>query len=1152
MKDHSKFLFQLLVLFLPIMLIAQDLPSIIPPSPEAASLGKFTEVPVSHYTGLPNISVPITSYEVGSKSFSVGISYHARGLKVEEIASRVGIGWALNAGGQITRQVRHHADDGPGGYINRPNSLMDALASENNNFFTSQSARNAYLSDASSGGSQPEPDRHPDQFILQAGSLSAKFIFDYKDDSPLIQSYDDIVIAWGPKVSNNIIESFVVTDKDGFKYYFGVSKNGLRTAQNWDQNFGNYAIKSEGGYDITYDDNAYTTYNTWCLMDVESPNGELVSFVYEEQISEFFRRSYDKLIDSNHAISNAAKIMSHQYQLKEILHKGGKIEFESNDLRQDIGHFCSSKELDKINIYDHNQSLVKTFALYHSYPATVSDDNQNPTLSQMDISASKRLRLDSITEIGKNALTKPPFVFTYNSQKLPNRFSNSQDLWGYYNGKGNGHFLTYFGSGYLGADRTVDTIKSMAGMLEKIKYPTGGSTKFLYEHNKGVLGPEFDHIKFRETNPGISAHAVISNIEPQTYSNGYYSKEVTINETVGPVRVNVNLPTINGINHNETCSSPHNDCGFLIRLESINNNPNPTINFNSGIEDYYFMGGDYKLIVEPKSWLLWDPAPMSAPPFIVSLTWKEQELSQHNLLYSSGKRIKMIEFLDSGGNVVSNKEYSYLNSLGDESGVILSLPFFGSLKPAFVGTNLNVFEPGEAVPGSLFTTYQDNTIGYQVVTEYHGDITNNFGKTKYEYIVQKDTDDFLSYPITPPTDNEWLRGLVRGVTHYRRGVNETYKKIKYIENQYTYGDGYLLPLIFTPLSHRQNFEDNWILSDPPLSQPGLLYDKTRSFFRLPLINLYVPFNPDGTVSHKSTNYKIYHFTGGTLGNFRSTETLYDDNENPTLITETKTAYDYDKHYQPSMVTTVTSDGIPVIQTFTYPQSLTSSSEAEQILKCQNRVVLLETRTYRDGNNDGHPGLDEFLSATKTNYLKLTKIGYECPESGLILPGSIQTSKVTGTFDNRIEFKKYDSYGNVLQVSKADGTDITYIYGYNNTLPIAKIENATYTQISNQVDDIQIKSNSDNDRTIDALNNGIKNYQGNEGQLRSALDALRTSLPNAMVTSFTYDPLIGVTSITDSKGYTVYYEYDDLNRLTRVRDANGNVMSENKYHYLLDN
>ena len=71
-------------------------------------------------------------------------------------------------------------------------------------------------------------------------------------------------------------------------------------------------------------------------------------------------------------------------------------------------------------------------------------------------------------------------------------------------------------------------------------------------------------------------------------------------------------------------------------------------------------------------------------------------------------------------------------------------------------------------------------------------------------------------------------------------------------------------------------------------------------------------------------------------------------------------------------------------------------------------------------------------------------------------------------------------------------------------------------------------------------------------LRTALNALRTAFPDAMVTTYTYDPLVGITSMTDPKGYTVYYEYDDFNRLQRVKDQDGYIMSENKYYYRTSN
>jgi hypothetical protein len=77
-----------------------------PPSPNAASLGLYGAIPVGHYTGVPDISVPIYEIELDGKKFPVNISYHASGIKVSQEASVVGLGWTLNAGGCIVKEVR--------------------------------------------------------------------------------------------------------------------------------------------------------------------------------------------------------------------------------------------------------------------------------------------------------------------------------------------------------------------------------------------------------------------------------------------------------------------------------------------------------------------------------------------------------------------------------------------------------------------------------------------------------------------------------------------------------------------------------------------------------------------------------------------------------------------------------------------------------------------------------------------------------------------------------------------------------------------------------------------------------------------------------------------------------------------------------------
>ena len=63
---------------------------------------------------------------------------------------------------------------------------------------------------------------------------------------------------------------------------------------------------------------------------------------------------------------------------------------------------------------------------------------------------------------------------------------------------------------------------------------------------------------------------------------------------------------------------------------------------------------------------------------------------------------------------------------------------------------------------------------------------------------------------------------------------------------------------------------------------------------------------------------------------------------------------------------------------------------------------------------------------------------------------------------------------------------------------------------------------------------------------ASLDNLRTStqLTNCMITTWTYRPLVGVTSSTDSSGVSTYYDYDGLGRLKEIYQYEGNVVSPN--------
>ncbi len=291
----------------------------------------------------------------------------------------------------------------------------------------------------------------------------------------------------------------------------------------------------------------------------------------------------------------------------------------------------------------------------------------------------------------------------------------------------------------------------------------------------------------------------------------------------------------------------------------------------------------------------------------------------------------------------------------------------------------------------------------------------------------------------------------------------------------------------------------------------------------------------------NVDYETYwdnDFTGINIkGEWRGliNETVETYNENGTITKSIAYNYDNTGHHQVTRTETTNSNE-ELLKTITkYPEDLSQTSPIAALV-AQNRVSIpIETETYIDRDDDDIIDDDELLIKQLTNYKEWS--------TDVILPEYVKTLKGYDpalSEEDRIVFHGYYNNGKVQEVSKADGAHVVYIWGYNESKPIAKIENASYSEVSSQVSNLQTLSDADNDRT--------QNSSGNEGALRNALESLRGSLPNAMITTYTYDPLIGVTSITNPRGETIYYTYDSLNRLEFVKDANGSILSKNEYHY----
>lgn len=81
------------------------------PTPNTASLGKYGFVPVSLYTGVPDISIPLYDLTVRNVTLPLRLRYEASGLQINSLPGWLGHNWSLEAGGVITRTVKGRYDD---------------------------------------------------------------------------------------------------------------------------------------------------------------------------------------------------------------------------------------------------------------------------------------------------------------------------------------------------------------------------------------------------------------------------------------------------------------------------------------------------------------------------------------------------------------------------------------------------------------------------------------------------------------------------------------------------------------------------------------------------------------------------------------------------------------------------------------------------------------------------------------------------------------------------------------------------------------------------------------------------------------------------------------------------------------------------------
>lgn len=464
----KKLLFVILFQF-SLCFYGQNLPQIIPPSPQTQEVEKFINFDVSLYNGLADISIPFYTIELNGVAIPIGISYHASGIKKGQTNGEVGVGWVFNPGYRISRTIYGHPDESAPMATGVASTLLSLPNGAEKDKYLSRFLSQTDYNSQPSRGTESKLDGEFDQFNYSLPTGGGSFII---TDRTLkeVAMVDKANVAIDYTIANGLT-GLKATDDWGNSFYFGqqLSTNNLDVFEVSPRLGGNHKT-------------------AWALTDLITPLGEQVHFKYKQGSSgswsshmktfTFYEAYPPYETPSNYTWTDGVDNSSSTFYLEEISSQKEKILITRN----------SANAITKIEIKTLENVLIKSVELYYSQIG--------------------HLFLDSLKIFDSNNIEGKEYTFNYYSKgEAPADFSHDQ--WGYYmkygfTGPASAHLYheEFFDDqiqvdqGFSketlallideGADRSHLTEFAVPSYfsLQKITYPTGGSTEYIYEHNK--------------------------------------------------------------------------------------------------------------------------------------------------------------------------------------------------------------------------------------------------------------------------------------------------------------------------------------------------------------------------------------------------------------------------------------------------------------------------------------------------------------------------------------------------------------------------------------------------------------------------------------------------------------------------------------------
>lgn len=1149
-------------------------------SPNVASFEKYIDHPISLYNGTPDVSIPLYTLKDGSIKLPIALRYNTSGIKVNEEASWVGLGWNLNVGGIISQNVMGYCDEEDTEYQNFLSTP------EYQPFFESSQPFKGYwrlpytldihkkigpiIQKTGWYSTHGLGKLEPDVFYFSYPGNSGKFIIDYRTNQPYILSREQnlkIEILSNPK-------RFVITTPEGIKHTFNrmfdVIGDGIEAVA--------YGLVSS-----VYPNNQTVTYEYEIINNRSYSKYESYSTAYYGVNETTYPGYYGINGSPGYSSGDVNTKEGKEIVLKNIKTTNYDVSFLT-DTRIDLPKNTPGKKLTEIKIssrdtQNHPENLRFTLS-YDYFLADYAGSSWNTYSINSGIEsldwAGKRLKLISVCETSTTGKNDKYDFFYQETPLLPRKDSYAVDYWGYYNGQWSNKYLIpdldmllfnnpyynkvleayyrgSFAKKYTG-NRTYNFQYCKAAILTGVKYPTGGYMELEFEPNTFVELGALSWQQYMPSNTG----------GPTSVSNEYSfiptNQEYYNNKVSGSVK-DQNSPQVNSVFRftiEEKCSA---------EITAILTNGNYTWQYLNQLTHFVYIK---KINGTQKETILTIQMPLGSG---------SESKASSNLDLNPGTYELVADISDALGNILSGDYYYYATALS----ATISYPKPKSSYPLFsTGSGLRIksishFE-NKGDSKSLFSTsyeYNDPLTGkssgilhdilnYVDVTKKLADIeiphpsgataTTNFLYGPHVVDIYSNNTASNPYGNSSGVGYTYVKEIRRGGTD----IGYTISKFKNESGYYRYRQGGAK--VDMPLNGK--LEEQSVYNDK-----GSLMEKNRYSY------LVTPSNSYWSITFRDTKFTdldkwvIPAHEWGVFYCYANSDELGTIGGDRILIYKTEIkSYDITMTNKESM-----RDGITTKEEYIYNSQTLQLKEKKIVIDANNNMRysytypndyncgiystmtsknmisnIIEEKIFR---NDGYIGgyLALFRSSKDGNTIIPDKKYFAEVITQLTNPVTFSCSSGLNSIiypSENILYKEYDSYGNPVYIIQEGSIQLVYLWSYGGQYPVAEIKNASYTDVNSALSSIGLTS-------IDALSANINPDKAKLANLRTL-----PLLSNALITTYTYKPLIGMLTSTDPSGITTYYDYDSFGRLKEtyiykdgiISPANKQIIQSYGYHY----